>query len=490
MSLPNNLGRLSAAITSDASLNLGVGVTPSGTYKFEVGTTSKFTGVATFGSTISNGTYTYTLPSATGTLALTSALSGYLPLTGGTLTNVNATLSLTTNGAAGAVWGQYTTLGGTSIVGGDNGGGSLSGGNSYCLFIGAATGRDIVLAPNNAKALTLASTGAATFSSSVTATSFIQTNTLLKCGTGSGKFLGVGSDISGGFLSTDFVLYNTGGDLYSLATGGVGMIIKATSGNVGIGTTSPAAFTKLQIAGTAGSQVDGNQQLFITAPTTSVGEGAGIRLSAASGAKEAVGIIGVVNAASGNMGAMTFHVYNAGSNVPEYMRITSSGNVLVGTTTDNTDKLQVLGNITSLGSNASLGFQNRSGTSNTFVWYATSGTAYFYNSAVGNIASINPTTGVYTALSDINKKKDFQESTIGLNAILGLKPTLYRMKDENNTNKHLGFIAQEVKDIIPQAYTESGDFIGLDYQAITSALVKAVQELSAQIKELQTKINK
>jgi hypothetical protein len=36
--------------------------------------------------TLTNGTYTYTLPSATGTLALTSNLSAYLPLAGGTLT--------------------------------------------------------------------------------------------------------------------------------------------------------------------------------------------------------------------------------------------------------------------------------------------------------------------------------------------------------------------------------------------------------------------
>ena len=38
-----------------------------------------------FGSTIGNGTYTYTFPSATGTLALTSDLSSYLPLAGGTM---------------------------------------------------------------------------------------------------------------------------------------------------------------------------------------------------------------------------------------------------------------------------------------------------------------------------------------------------------------------------------------------------------------------
>jgi hypothetical protein len=52
-----------------------------------------------FGGTIGNGTYTYTLPSASGTLALTSDLSSYLPLTGGTLTGqlyINPTNTATT----------------------------------------------------------------------------------------------------------------------------------------------------------------------------------------------------------------------------------------------------------------------------------------------------------------------------------------------------------------------------------------------------------
>jgi hypothetical protein len=60
-----------------------------------VGTTANFTGQLTLGSTITNGTYTYTLPSATGTLALTSALTGYLPLTGGTLTGALSGTSAT-----------------------------------------------------------------------------------------------------------------------------------------------------------------------------------------------------------------------------------------------------------------------------------------------------------------------------------------------------------------------------------------------------------
>jgi hypothetical protein len=59
---------------------------------------ANFSGQLTLGSTITNGTNTFTLPSATGTLALTSALSGYLPLTGGTLTGALSGTSATFSG--------------------------------------------------------------------------------------------------------------------------------------------------------------------------------------------------------------------------------------------------------------------------------------------------------------------------------------------------------------------------------------------------------
>ena len=99
------------------------------------------------------------------------------------------------------------------------------------------------------------------------------------------------------------------------------------TGNVGIGTSSPESWARLQVNGTAGAQTEAKQQLHVVAPTTTVGQGAGIRLNAASGAKEAVAIIGVVNEASGNLGAMTFHTYNGGGDIPERMRITSGGKV-------------------------------------------------------------------------------------------------------------------------------------------------------------------
>jgi hypothetical protein len=104
------------------------------------------------------------------------------------------------------------------------------------------------------------------------------------------------------------------------------------SGRLGIGTSSPASYARLSVSGTAGDQTAANQQLVISAPTTTAGQGAGIRLNAASGAKEAVSIIGVVNEASGNAGAMTFHVYDLGPIIPERMRIDSAGNLGLGVT--------------------------------------------------------------------------------------------------------------------------------------------------------------
>lgn len=121
------------------------------------------------------------------------------------------------------------------------------------------------------------------------------------------------------------------------------------------------------------------------------------------------------------------------------------------------------------------------GDNNFYIGYNSSSRGYFSSS-----------TGAYTTVSDVNKKKDFEESIIGLSAILGLKPTLFRMKDDDESaEKQLGFIAQEVKDFIPQAYTESknGDevFIGLQDRPIIAALVKAIQELSAKVTALESK---
>jgi hypothetical protein len=183
--------------------------------------------------------------------------------------------------------------------------------------------------------------------------------------------------------------------------------------------------------------------------------------------------------------------------------ITSGNSVLVNESSPSAASLvhnfEVNGDIMSTGSVAGLFWANRqaapSSGSDWYGWYTASGTIYLYNPAAGNIASINASTGAYTALSDAAKKKDFEPSAVGLDAILALKPTLFRMEtDADDAPKQLGFIAQEVKDHIPQAYVEEQNtdavgnentYIGLNDRPIIAALVKAVQELEARVAQLE-----
>ena len=109
------------------------------------------------------------------------------------------------------------------------------------------------------------------------------------------------------------------------------MRIAGATGNVGIGTSAdPSTWAKLEVLGAAGAQTGANQAFYVRASTATANEGVGIRLSAASGSHEAVGIIGMVNNASGNAGSMTFHTYNLGATIPEVMRLDNKGNLGLG----------------------------------------------------------------------------------------------------------------------------------------------------------------
>jgi hypothetical protein len=188
-------------------------------------------------------------------------------------------------------------------------------------------------------------------------------------------------------------------------------------------------------------------------------------------------------------GGLKFQYFNYdGSSyaMRDAMTINGVGNVSIGTTI-NTGKLRMKQSADSHSNTFTI---ENFGNTNTITFLIGSDNNFYLGYNGTSIGVTNSSTGIYTPLSDINKKKDFELSTIGLNAILGLKPTLFRMKsDKTEGNKELGFIAQEVKNYIPEAYVESKNFIGLNYNAIVAALVKSVQELKAEIEELKAKFN-
>jgi hypothetical protein len=103
-------------------------------------------------------------------------------------------------------------------------------------------------------------------------------------------------------------------------------------------------------------------------------------------------------------------------------------------------------------------------------------------------------TGVLqAATSDMNLKNTIENSPFGLNEILLLNPVTFLYNDENrkidSDVKEVGFIAQDVFDIIPNAVSSTGTGdLQLDYRAITATLTKAIQEQQALIKALEQRI--
>ncbi|HUM51103.1 MAG TPA: tail fiber domain-containing protein [Chitinophagales bacterium] len=90
--------------------------------------------------------------------------------------------------------------------------------------------------------------------------------------------------------------------------------------------------------------------------------------------------------------------------------------------------------------------------------------------------------------SDFRLKKNIQSISYGLKEILKIRPVSYQWKD--NDRSDLGFIAQEIKEILPDIVMESKDSMNtllMNYNGVIPVLVKAVQEQQTQI-ETQNEI--
>lgn len=89
-------------------------------------------------------------------------------------------------------------------------------------------------------------------------------------------------------------------------------------------------------------------------------------------------------------------------------------------------------------------------------------------------------SGSVGCVSDAAAKRDIKTWGSGLATINRLRPVSYRWAEGPDTGRHIGFIAQEVQGVIPEAVARQswGGQLTLDDRAILAALVNAVQELS------------
>jgi hypothetical protein len=105
-----------------------------------------------------------------------------------------------------------------------------------------------------------------------------------------------------------------------------------------------------------------------------------------------------------------------------------------------------------------------------------------YIGDTGNVAG----TGAYTNLSDRNSKENivYVDKQVLAAAVASLKPATFNYI--GGEEQHLGFIAQDVQEVLPDAVKQFDDTrLGLDTNVIIAALVAKCQDLETRLTQLE-----
>ena len=99
-------------------------------------------------------------------------------------------------------------------------------------------------------------------------------------------------------------------------------------------------------------------------------------------------------------------------------------------------------------------------------------------------------TGNITAYSDRRVKENIVQIDSALEKVNKLEGVYYNRTDDESKTKEIGFIAQDVNEVVPElvTYAEDVDQYGVKYQNATALLVEAVKELTQQVNDLKQEI--
>jgi Chaperone of endosialidase len=92
--------------------------------------------------------------------------------------------------------------------------------------------------------------------------------------------------------------------------------------------------------------------------------------------------------------------------------------------------------------------------------------------------------------SDARLKTSIKNLNYGLSSILNLRPVEYHWKEGADKDKKIGFLAQELRGVIPEVVVgdESKETLAVNYIELIPVLVNAIKEQQAQIDDLKKRI--
>jgi len=261
-------------------------------------------------------------------------------------------------------------------------------------------------------------------------------------------------------------------------------------GNIGIGTESP----------NAPLQVNGRVYQDALNFSTFFGYQAGQNQDGTGDRNVAVGYNSMQNLTSGDHN--TALGTDAGKNVT-----TGTYSVFLGSNSqpganNNTNEIVIGYNTTGLGSNTVvLGNSSITNTylrgtvaidnTNPSVNLDVNGNGRFRSVGSGTYSTaLNLTSDgtLTTSTSDIRMKTNIENLNKALEKISKLRGVSFNWKNEPEGQKHLGFIAQEVEEVIPElVFTNPVDgYKGINYPEITAVLTEAMKEQQTQINKLKS----
>lgn len=250
-------------------------------------------------------------------------------------------------------------------------------------------------------------------------------------------------------------------DTIAFAEGGAEAMRIDSSGNVGIGTSSPVARLNVSVA-----------------------DGGGVVISNTNDTH--TGALSFGDTSANSSGRISYdHSSNAlrfDTNGSERARIDSSGNLLVGAASfaDASNVFRISGSTITSGSSVT-----------------TSRTRLEFNSANGTVGSIstNGTATTYSTSSDYRLKENITPITGALVKVALLKPCTYTWKSDGSSGE--GFIAHELQEVVPDAVVGEKDAVnedgsikpqGIDTSFLVATLTAAIQEQQAIIESLTARI--
>jgi hypothetical protein len=217
------------------------------------------------------------------------------------------------------------------------------------------------------------------------------------------------------------------------------------SGNLGIGTTSPAA--KLQV-------VSGN-----------------IRLDNNQGLEWG----GANNYIYGNE---TTDIVAIATNGNERARITSGGDLLVGRTSASA----VAPRLDVQAANFAMAINTTNGGSDEAV-------RFYNNGSVAGSITTTSTTTAYNVSSDQRLKKNIQDAPAASDLIDAIQVRSFDWKFDDSHQRY-GMVAQELLSVAPEAVykpEDPDDMMAVDYSKLVPMLVKEIQSLRARVAQLESK---